>query len=744
MQTMLPLIPAGSTQINEIVSVSTENSEWIYYLGHLPIYSHQEEDSKHFRLIIAQLVENGLCRQCEIIKTFGVTKNKVHRARKQLRERGAASFFKRRRGRKGGNVLTPEKLNEAQKFLDRGKSRREISDKLKVKYDTLRKAINDGRLEEKKREAVHDISTAAERNKADLKAGETMGTACTRIIDRVAASFGKLETAPIEFENASDVVNGGVLCALPALLANGLLTGIKRLGKIKGFYGKIHILLAMAYLYLCRIKTVEELRKYSPGEFGKLIGLDRIPENRCFRKKLTQLAGDTEAENWAAFLADRWMQERNAFPGFLYIDGHVDVYSGKNKLPKRYVSRQRLCLRGISTYWVNDAVGTPFFFVEKQIDRGLLQTLREDIIPKLLKSVPDQPGEKALANNKNLCRFILVFDREGYSPEFFLEMWEKYRIACITYRKYADDPWPKEKFKKYDVKMPRGETVEMKLAEKEIKLEIDKKRSIKIREIRKLTDSGHQTSVITTAYSLEITFIAAYMFTRWCQENFFGYAVKHLPVGLLTEYGSKPFSGTETVVNPKWRNLDREVRSVTSKLTRRQAKLIKKQDEKAADPNHRKHDEWLIEMSDVKEEVESLKQRKNEINSEKKTTPHYIKWKELSGKDKFNKLPSSRRRLVSTVAMIAYRAETVMANIISDNDTVTTTEARAILQALFTTSADIRLREKEKILTIRIHGASTPKQNKILNNLFSELNNTETIYPGTKLKMIFKSMSDSS
>ena len=76
-------------------------------------------------------------------------------------------------------------------------------------------------------------------------------------------------------------------------------------------------------------------------------------------------------------------------------------------------------MRGITDYWVNDAIGRPFFVIEKQIDPGLLATLRNDIVPRLLKEVPYQPSEQQLNENPCLCRFVLVFDREGYSPHFF-------------------------------------------------------------------------------------------------------------------------------------------------------------------------------------------------------------------------------------------------------------------------------------------------------------------------------------
>jgi hypothetical protein len=51
----------------------------------------------------------------------------------------------------------------------------------------------------------------------------TMGIATTRELERVAAAMGLLEAAPLRFEPAADLPDGGTLCALPALLAFGLL-----------------------------------------------------------------------------------------------------------------------------------------------------------------------------------------------------------------------------------------------------------------------------------------------------------------------------------------------------------------------------------------------------------------------------------------------------------------------------------------------------------------------------------------
>jgi len=50
-----------------------------------------------------------------------------------------------------------------------------------------------------------------------------MGYGATRSLERVAAAMGALEAAPIVFEAARDIPQGGVLLALPALMAVGLL-----------------------------------------------------------------------------------------------------------------------------------------------------------------------------------------------------------------------------------------------------------------------------------------------------------------------------------------------------------------------------------------------------------------------------------------------------------------------------------------------------------------------------------------
>ncbi|MBW2740723.1 MAG: hypothetical protein JRE64_18190, partial [Deltaproteobacteria bacterium] len=150
-QLILPCIPRGATEINNVVGVFRNDNLWTYFLGGYPVHFHKADDHKMFRLVTSQLIESGACRQVDIIKAFGVSKSSVIRSQNILRDSGSEGFFKPRAVRTvGGKVFTPEVLAQAQSLLDEHYTRSEIAEKLDVKHDTLRKAINDGRLEDLK------------------------------------------------------------------------------------------------------------------------------------------------------------------------------------------------------------------------------------------------------------------------------------------------------------------------------------------------------------------------------------------------------------------------------------------------------------------------------------------------------------------------------------------------------------------------------------------------------------------
>lgn len=558
-----------------------------------------------------------------------------------------------------------------------------------------------------------------------------MGYATTRPADRVAASVGALSSAPIQFELACDVPNGGVLLALPALLAAGLLSHTREVYTLpNGFYGIASIFLIFALQALARIRTIEQMRYVAPGEWGKLIGLDRIPEVRTLRAKLEVLCKQAgQAARWNTALAKDWIAGLSESEYVFYVDGHVRVYCGdQTPLPRHYVSRQRLCLRGTTDYWINAMDGQPFLVVNKEVDPGLLATLRQDMVPWLKNNVPiseELRQRMQQVPRQHWC--TLVFDREGYSPEFFAEM-KKEQIAILSYHKFPGEKWREEEFAERKVPLSNGEVVTMRLAERGTLMP----KGLWVREVRKLSEGGHQTSILSTNYQADYTALAGSMFARWSQENFFKYMRQHYSLDRLAEYGVEPIPDPVVTVNPAWRKLDSQVRTLSDKRRRQQAVFgameLQPDDSDLS---------YQLRKAQVQEQIEHLSREIDAVKLQRKQTPRHIPVKDLPDSERFSRLIPERKHFVDTIKMLAYRSETSMASLLREHLS-RTDDARALLRQIYQTEVDLIPDLENKTLTVRLHHLTQAAHDHAVRQLCEELNSTETIFPETDLKLIYQ------
>ena len=560
-----------------------------------------------------------------------------------------------------------------------------------------------------------------------------LGVATTRLEERLLASLGELQAAPIQFEGAQDVSKGGVLCALPALLALGLLRHSQKHFQLpSGYYPLETIFLCIAFLALGRVPSLEALRYEPPGEWGKLLGLDRIPEVRTLREKIQRLCeSEATVREWSGLLAREWMEAQPESAGTLYIDGHVRVYHGSlTQLPRRYVARQRLCLRGTTDYWVNAMDGQPFFAVSQPADPGLLQVLEEQIVPRLLTEVPHQPGAATLAADRWRARFTMIFDRAGYSPEFFARQWQQ-RIAVITYHKFPEEPWADHEFSRRKVRLVNGEEVELDLAERGVCL----RNGFWVREVRQREETGHQTAMLSTDYQREMSGVAVALFARWSQENFFQYMGQHYGLNRLIEYGTEPLPDTTVVVNPAWRKKDQEVRRERAVLTRQQAQFgalslpaLAEAETVAA---------YEQQKGRLLEQVQQQERKLAQLKSERKESPRHLALKDLPEAERFPQLRATKKHFVDTIKLIAYRAETALVALAREK-LARADDARALVRQIFASAVDLSPDLEKKTLTVRLHQLSSAAHDEVLEHLCAELTATETVYPGTDLRLIFQ------
>jgi hypothetical protein len=131
--------------------------------------------------------------------------------------------------------------------------------------------------------------------------------------------MGKLEDAAPLFAQTENLPGAGVLLAIPALVGSGLLSVARKLYGSLGpaFCGLRTTLVASVLLTLLRISRPETLKEYSPGDLGRIVGLDRMPEVKTLRRQLARLAAMKRSRELGLEMARLRIAERGRTLGFL-------------------------------------------------------------------------------------------------------------------------------------------------------------------------------------------------------------------------------------------------------------------------------------------------------------------------------------------------------------------------------------------------------------------------------------------
>jgi len=554
--------------------------------------------------------------------------------------------------------------------------------------------------------------------------------ATTRLEDRIACSLGDGNSGGVQFEEGQSLIGGGVLFLLPALLAQGLLKTKEVYSWPSKFYYSLEsIVLTLAFMALLRIKNPEQLKQCKPGELGRIIGLDRVPEVKCLRRKIDLLTRQQQATHLNTILVDSWYSgDSSQDAEFLYIDGHVRIYYGnKANLPVKYVSRQKLCLSATTEYWVNDAQGLPVMMVMGELTEKLQTVIEHQIIPELQKTI--LLSRKPQGDNTPVCTFI--FDREAYEPAFFRRLWETYKIAIITYRKNVKDKWPDECFKSIAVSVLQ-QIVNMQLCEQGTSLG-----GYWFREIRRKGETGHQTSIVTTHPTLEPNFIAGRMFGRWSQENFFRYLIEDYDFDKMVAFGIEPVDPEKEIVNPQYRKLTHQLKKLREKIQRLEARFFPLI-QLAIDQPLDNLPLITIKQMEYKEKIDFFKNQEMELLNQRARLKPRLKVCQMPQQERYNKLKTESKLLMNVIRMICYRAESSVAEWIAPFLAKAENEKRMVVKQIIQSNADLNPDYEKKSLTVTLHSLSADRYNHAAAELASLLNQTETTFPSTNLKMVFE------
>jgi hypothetical protein len=480
------------------------------------------------------------------------------------------------------------------------------------------------------------------------------------------------------------------------------------------------MLMTFGLMALVRIKSTEGLTNHAPGEFGLVLGLDRAPEMKTARRKLLELADRGKALEFSRAFTERWATEDPDALGYLYIDGHVRPYHGrKHRLPKTHVQRRRLCMPATTDYWVNDANAEPLMFVTAPANDGLLAMMDQELLPQIRQLAGDER------------RVTLIFDREGWSPKRF-EKWEKAGFDVLTYRKGKYRGWQHRCFEELTVEVS-GRKVKYLLAERMIRVA----KGFRMREVRRLCDDGHQTSVMTTRRDLSIETVALRMFSRWQQENFFRYmrhefALDHLPTTKV-----EPADPERSVPNPAVKENKRELARVNATLTKAEQAYGQKAHDNS-EQQRRTVRGFKISHAELGREIKKLRSDRARLEAELNKLPKRVPVREVMKNEPIVRLERERKTITDTLKMVAYRAETQLANLVGPLLAYREDEARKFMRQVFELPADLLPDYEQGQLVVRLQSMTTPRDNRVLASLCGVLNELDVSYPGTKLRLVLE------
>ena len=728
-QYRLPLQPAGAEDVNDVLAIQRAKDQVAYFAAGVPVFTHAAGDRVGLRLAAVQLVELELADATTLGRALGLDRSTIFRCQRKVRAAGVSGLVDARPGPKTPHKLTAERQAQVQDQLAQGASLRAAAKAVGVSESALRHARRRGALPRPAAVPAPPPAPAAvsappvgPRERSDQDATSLGGVAVARQVERALAATGQLPEAAPRFAPVEAVRGAGVLCALPALLALGLLqVGEQVYGRLRnGFYGLRSLFLTLACMALLRVRTPEQLQGHAPGEFGRCLGLDRVPEVKTLRRKLGELADRRQAHAFHRGLAARWVAQDPKALGFLYVDGHVRPYHGHaHRLPEAHVARRRLCLPATTDFYVNDQQAAPVFLVTAPANDRLGRMLRSEILPELRRQLgPDR-------------RVTVVFDREGWSPKLFADLLQA-GFDFLTYRKGKTRRWPGKAFAAV-TGVVGGKEVTYTLAEKRVRLT----NGLAVREVRRLTASGHQTAVLTSRTDLAALEVGARMFARWQQENFFRYLRHSYALDALVTYAAEPADPDRTVPNPA----RTQVRAQLAEVRRTLA--VREQAYGAAartNPEGRRPTMRGFKSAHGKlaRAIRTLQAKVARLRARLKALPARVPVGELQPPETVVRLAPEAKLLTDSIKLMAYRAETSLVRLLGPHYGRTEEEGRALLRELFTAPADLLPDEAAGVLRVRLHTLANPRSNRALAALCRDLTATETCFPGTTLRLVYE------
>jgi len=730
-QPMLPLIPTQARSIGPSAGLLEGPGGGVVFIFGLATFSYGPADEVGRRLAAVQLVATKIATSQEVAAGFSVSGVTLWTWRRDFAAGGVLALVRARTGPKGPIKLTASLSARIAGLDAAGATLLKIASLTGVSTATVRVAL--GRVVPASAAPVEaDVEEPEDCEGAEAAELVVLAPPVPRTTERVAARFGDLVEAPVVITQGAQLPLAGLLLALPALEMTGLVKVATETfpPMRKGFYGLRVVLLMGVFLALLREPRAEAATRIRPADLGRVLGLDRAPEVKTLRRKLSELAACGRGALLQAALGRHHASVRPDAMGFLYLDGHVRVYTGTRELPKTHIARMRIAGPATEETWVADADGDPVMVITAAPSQSLAA--------ELARLLPDL---RALIGPDRTC--TVVFDRGGYSPAVFTEI-----IAAgfdvLTYFKGSWARSANEAFTTVDYQSPDGTAHTYDLAERLIDLPVPARpatggqgakpaSTLRLRLIVRRSPGGHQTPILTNRTDLTVAQVAHRMAARWRQENYFKYAREHFALDALDSYADQPDDPTRMVPNPAKARAGDQVSAARAQLGAAHGGIA----DAINDAGIRARQPGSGGKATVDPAAgQALTGATSDLAAAKaasRETPSHLPLGQVRPSSRL--LETERKLLTHAIRMSAYNTESALARLLRPQYARGDDEARALLREAFTLSGDLQI--TGDTLHVRLDPASAPRRSNALAALCTELTDTATRYPGTDLTLAY-------
>jgi transposase len=569
-QLPLTLVPAGAVEIGQVAALlQDEAGGRVFVRGEL-VFAWDAGDDLGRRLAAVQLVRIKGARAVQVAEGFGVTTETLRRWGGAVTDVGVAALESGKRGPKGPSRLSQEVIADIRARRRSGASLRTIAAAVGVSEATVRRALP---------AASQGTATGEAGDCGDAGTGQCAGVdlpvlppPADRAGERAAARWGQLTHAKPVFAPAARVPLAGLLLAIPALEATGLLPCAATVfGSLRnGFYGLDTMLVEGVLRALAGEPRAEGATRIDPAALGRVLGLDRGPEVKTIRRNITALAATRRAEELLAAMAAAHIARLDRTnPDLLavfYVDGHVRAYQGAAKVAKTHLSRLKFPAPATVETWVSDASGDPVLVVMADPGASLAMELRR-LLPDLRRAVGDHR------------RVLVGFDRGGWSPALFEHMHAQ-GFDVLTWRKGLAQDVDPDLFGDLTYTDETGRTHQWRVADTTVDLPTGDDQVFMMRQVSLTVannktgkqehgqDSTRQIHILTTRADLPVEQVIYRMGSRWRQENYFRYARMHFDLDSHDAYATTDDDPARLVPNPAKKKAHQQVLAARARYDR--------------------------------------------------------------------------------------------------------------------------------------------------------------------------------